>query len=91
MLTRIRNNVERGGANGFSQLHSTFVKTKERLNGCCKNSFNVDSTSFQHVSTGLKGASKRFQHGAVHQNRPDVETNVETVCLGVTYHFQSLN
>ena len=42
------------------------------------NSFNIDSTSLQHVST-RKGVANALNI-ATQQNRKDVEANVEAVC-----------
>ena len=57
-------------ANEFNSASTfrKFQRTKEMLNGCWSkvywplNSFNNDSTSFQHVSTMWKGRGKCFQH-----------------------------
>ena len=51
---------------------------KQSLNALI--SSNIDSTSFQHISTQLKGGVKRFQHS---QNRKDVKAKVEAVYLGL--------
>ena len=48
-------------------------------------SFNIDSTSLQHVSIergGGGGGEGGSLNIAVPQNQTDVEANVETVCLG---------
>ena len=63
---RISNNVVRGWQSGFNKRHSTFaIRNVEWLLKQSVNAFeliNFNSTSFQHVSTPLKGGGKRFRH-----------------------------
>ena len=54
--------------------------------------FQTHSTSIQHVSTRLKGGSKRFQPDCCStKSNPDVEANVEAVCPGLYSIFLNLN
>ena len=62
---------------------------KQSLNAFL-NSFNIDSTSVQHVSTcssRLKGRGKRFQHSHLTKSK-DVEANVEAVSLAIARQYR---